>query len=126
MHWLSKISASGQKRKFLIWLIFFIYVFILRQDALIYARFADFAYLIILAALLATALYHIFRQILVFDLSLVPVFLAVNASLPLLQKCITNPWRGAVAANIAAMITINILAWGWLSLLRKHKLKVNA
>ena len=123
MHWLSKISASGQKRKFLIWLIFFIYVFILRQDALVYARFADFAYLIILAALLATALYHIFRQILVFDLSLVPVFLAVNASLPLLQKCITNPWRGAVAANIAAMITINILAWGWLSLLRKHRLK---
>ncbi|MDP8220308.1 MAG: hypothetical protein P9X26_03110, partial [Candidatus Stygibacter frigidus] len=126
MHWLSKISASGQKRKFLIWLIFFTIIFILKQDALVYARFADFAYLIILSALLATALYHIFRQILVFDLSLVPVFLAVNASLPLLQKCITNPWRGAVSANIAAIITINILAWGWLSLLRKHRLKVNA
>ena len=125
MHWLSKISARGQKRKFLIWLIFFFVILILRQNALVYAKFADFAYLMILSALLASALYHIFLQVLVFDLSLVPVFLAVNASLPLLQNCFINSWLGAIPANIMAIIIINLLAWGWLMLLRRYSSKVN-
>jgi hypothetical protein len=126
IHWLDKITANGQKRKFLTWLIFFIYIFILRQGVLVYASFADFAFLIVLSGTLALALYFIFRQILVFDLSLVPVFLAVNASLPLLKNCFVNSWQGAIPANIAAIILINILAWSWLALLRKYRLKVNA
>ncbi|MCF7913310.1 MAG: CPBP family intramembrane metalloprotease [Candidatus Cloacimonetes bacterium] len=125
-HWLDKITANGQKRKFLTWLIFFIFVFILRQSVLVYASLADFTFLIILAASLALTLYFIFRQILVFDLSLIPVFLAVNASMQLLQNCFVNSWQGAVMANILAIIVINLLAWGWLTLLRKYRWQVHA
>jgi len=125
IHWLSKITVNGTKKRFLSWLIFALFIVVVRQDALVYAEFGDFMYLTILAVVLGLILNFIFRHVLVFDLSILPVFLGVNASLPLLRLTFANSHFGAVISNITAIILINILAVAWMNLLRKNKLSAD-
>jgi hypothetical protein len=123
MHWLKKITANGENRRFITLIIFTLFIFFVRHENLVYYTFHDFAYLALVAIILGAVLYKIFRHLLVFDLSLLPLFVSLSASLPLLRNALANPWQGALVANLLAIITINCLAFLWLHFLRISNLQ---
>ncbi|MCF7920675.1 MAG: CPBP family intramembrane metalloprotease [Candidatus Cloacimonetes bacterium] len=119
VHWLSKITSNGEKRKLLSFVIFFAFILITNRSSLVYGEFGDFAYLLLSSGLRALVMNFLFRRLLTLDLTILPFFMAIAMMFSNLQLVLAAPYKGAGLSNLLAVILIIVLSLFWVKLQRQ-------
>lgn len=116
---LKKLTQAS--KGFLGFIMIFLFLMITSTVSPVYGEFADYAYVILAVILRTVLLLFVFCKVLKYDLSTIPVFMAVAVTMVNWKMLLADTTGISLISNLLAVLLTIILALQWTRLLRCDK-----